>query len=92
MSSDVIECNPKKKGYVDPWLLVCGLCPLPDCVRIEGEMQTRGASFRSKQIDQCPVYRASERGWNAYEAIENRDVLGLLVDVDDWKTKEEETK
>jgi len=80
MTNNVTEHNPKRKGYFDPWLLVCGLCPLPDCVRVEGEMQTKGAHFRNKKIGLCPVYKANVRGWDAYEAIENRDRLGLLVD------------
>jgi len=70
----------KKRYSIDPWLSVCNFCPLPDCVRSEGEIQTRRVYFKKKRIQACPIYIADKRGWDACQAIENRDILGLLKD------------
>jgi hypothetical protein len=65
-----------KYSFVDPWLAVCDRCPLPDCVRHEGEI-CNDNTFVAERLKPCPVYRAYRRGWTPAEALARAEELGL---------------
>jgi len=65
----------RRGTYVDPWLAVCDRCPLPDCIRLEGDLQT---SSTGSKYPSCPVWVAqSVHGWTAKQALVNAGILGL---------------
>lgn len=71
-------------GYkADPWLPVCERCPLPDCVRHEGELgnfsQLTWFKYNTMvRLAVCPITIALQRGWRIDEALIRAEELGLL--------------
>lgn len=70
--------RPVKK-FVDPWLPVCGRCPLDDCVRTEGALsESCLREVRKNAKRGCPVSVARLRKWTPETALKNWRVLDLL--------------
>jgi hypothetical protein len=44
----------EKQPGKDPWQYLCETCPLPDCIRHEGDMTPLGAPGRT--YPGCPIY------------------------------------
>jgi hypothetical protein len=71
------------KVDADPWLPVCERCPLPDCVRHEGELgnfSRMNPWFKHNtlvRLGSCPITQALGRGWSAAEAQSQADELKL---------------
>lgn len=56
-------------GVRDPWRALCEFCPLPDCVRYEGEFQPLHPST-SKRHAGCLITEAELAGQTPEEALE----------------------
>lgn len=67
--------------YPDPWRPLCERCPLPDCVRQEGEYGTQsginGSGNALDRLAACPIFVAQRRGLTPAEALADSR-LGLL--------------
>ena len=73
-----LNFGPGHGYYVNEWNVLCERCPLPDCVRKEGDMQ--GVNGQP-DIDYagCPIYIAhNKNGWTVDQALANGDRLNLL--------------
>lgn len=73
------KLTPTPSGYptkfIDPWLEVCECCPLPDCIRLEGDLSPY--SNGSRRYPGCAIWEGKERGWEPQEVLENAGELGL---------------
>lgn len=71
------ETNPNH-NFVDPWLAVCGRCPLADCVLPVGGMHGYWGKAPKADWRKCPAEQARGKGWDAAQALAGAAELGLL--------------
>lgn len=55
-------------NFTDEWLPVCEFCPLPDCVRAEGQFRPNHRDYRFRG---CLIAEADRRGLKPGEVLEN---------------------
>ncbi len=74
---------PKLLDAPDPWLMVCDICALPDCIRPEGGYQigTRQSDLTAQKNGytqiKCALVAAKLNNWSPKEALQNWHRLNI---------------
>jgi hypothetical protein len=75
-----VQPAPCPATFVDPWRAICERCPLPDCVRQEGEygtmIQKNWTKNAHARLSVCAIYKAQRAGLTPEQALANG--AGLL--------------
>ena len=75
---ETVYANAGEHYTIDEWHRLCLACPLPDCVRTEGEWQIYPKSIAgADRVRDCLICRAVELGLGPDEAVADKSFLEM---------------